>query len=173
MALTRARTASETSTGEGTLKGRGTAKMHQVCLAEGCDGRDPPRSCNTLRFSSHRAAQHLQQELSTFRVLQSCIGLIRWRNHHIHQQTSRHAGLHSHSTNFFFGIRGMQTPHCPQISSFLGCSWVDLHPLSLPAASFSPCSLSLCRQRWFFNDPDHTNIFWPHINAFIPPPPHP
>lgn len=48
---------------------------------------------------------------------------------------------------------------------------VSPHPRPLPQPPLPLLmSPSPCRQHRLLNDPDHTTIFWPHINAFIPPP---
>jgi len=123
MALTRARTApgkpGGTGTGMGALEGTGigalegssTANMHQDCLAEGCDGGEPPwhnTHCPDLylprAWAVPRAPEHLQQELGTSRVLHRRVRASRQGNHRVHQQTPGHTELGSHSTDFFPGV---------------------------------------------------------------------
>ena len=96
MALTRARTApgkpGGTGTGTGALEGSDTTNMHQDCLAEGCDGGEPPWHNMQhpdvyipCAWAVPRAPEHLQQELGTSRVLHSHVRAIRQGNHHVHQ----------------------------------------------------------------------------------------
>lgn len=144
MALTRARTASGTGTGKGTLTGRGTANMHQICFAEGCGGGDPPRPCSTLRSSSHvprltpqstsapgAGAWHVQGP--------SQLHQLDWVEKSPH--STANIQVHRAAQISSLGLGGMPIPDCLQISSFLECSWVDLHPLPFPATSSSPCSV--------------------------------
>lgn len=151
MALTGVRTAPREPGGTGTgmraMEGSSTANTHQDCLAEGCDGGDPPWH-NTQRPDVYlscaravpRAPEHLQRELGTSKVLHSCVRAIRFTAF-----TSKHPGALGWAATArisSLGLGGMQTPDCPQISSLLKCSWVDLNPLPLPTAFSSPPRVS-------------------------------
>lgn len=151
MALTQERTGSPGEAGwdrhrAGALEGRGTAHMHQGCLAGVCGGGEPPQHvtqrpelCLPGAWAVHRSPQHPQQELGASRVLHSHIRAIGWGNHHVHRQLAGCTRLGSHSTDLFLGVRWDTDT---RLSSNPECSRVDLHPLPHPAASSSPPCVS-------------------------------
>lgn len=63
------------------------------------------------------------------------------------------------------------SPEAGSLRPLLARLMVSPHPRPLPQPPLPLLmSPSPCRQHRLLNDPDHTTIFWPHINAFIPPP---